>query len=248
MSPGYTPQAAGVETQDSYEVTVEVCGVPGYRPMTVSLPKQHYEQLIQSLDDLMVRMKNASSEDEIVGLLHEAVTTVAALGVLPQGMSVSQAYHLVKGPVRHRKTVLRADLLRGMRLRDNPVLKNAFCAVYAVATRILGYPDSLIIPLGLLLVIGSIPALIASVLGLEEVANNLADLGVFLWMVNPLRSFNFVLFDGYDVASLSFGLKGLVVETLSPTGAFWGFSGLMLRPFNDKTYFLGFSLSIYGAS
>lgn len=121
--------------------------------------------------------------------------------------------------------------------------------MYAIATKIPGYsPDPLIIPLGLLLVIGSIPALIASALGQEEIANELAQLGVFLWMMNPLRWFNFVVFEGYNVSFLSLGLKGLVIDTLHTTGAFWGFSGLMLRPYNEKTYFLGFSFSIYDAN
>jgi hypothetical protein len=249
LSPGLTPHVVGVAAQDPYLVTVEVCGVPGHHPWTVSLSKQEYEQLIWLLDSLLERMNHASSQAESLVLLHEAVTRVAALGLLPSGMSASQAYHMVEAPFPYRKNMVEFEPSRNIKSRDNPVLKNSFCAVYAIATKIPGYsPDPLIIPLGLLLVIGSIPALIASLLGQEETADKLAELGVFLWMINPVRWFNFVVFDGYDVRFLSLGLKGLVLDTLSPTGAFWGFSGLMLRPYNEKTYFLGVSLSIYSGN
>jgi len=249
LSPGLTPHVVGVAAQDPYSVTVEVCGAPGHQPYIVSLSKQDYEQLILLLDSLMERMNHASSESESVVLLFEALTSVATLGLLPSGTSLPQAYQMVERPFKYRKNMVGFEPPRNIKSRDNPVLKNSFCAVYAIATKIPGYsPDPLIIPLGLLLVIGSIPALIASALGQEEIANELAQLGVFLWMMNPLRWFNFVVFEGYNVSFLSLGLKGLVIDTLHTTGAFWGFSGLMLRPYNEKTYFLGFSFSIYDAN
>jgi hypothetical protein len=190
-----------------------------------------------------------------VYLLHEAVAEINNYGVFPPGMSVAQVNNLVGGPAQYSRmpSVNNPSFLKRWSDKHSEVPgltnKNSFCALFAVATKILGYsPDPIIIPFGLLLVLGLIPALILSVFGQVELAHQLAELGLFLWMINPLRWFNFVVFEGYDVEFRSLGLKGLVHDTLNTTGAFWGFTGLMLRPYNDKTYFFGFTFSIYGSN
>ncbi len=240
---------------DSVEVTVEVCGIKGFRPFTVSLTKPQYEMLTGYLEGLRERWNGTKSQDDTVLLFHEAVAEINTHGLLPRGMSVHQAQMLVRGPVQHSKTFLGYENSFVKRWNEKhsdnayPVLKNSFCGLFAVATKIPGYsPAPIIVPFGLLLVIGLFPALIVSVFGQEELATRLAELGLALWMVNPLRGFNFVIFEGYDIEFHSLGLKGLVHETLNESGVFWGFSGLMLSPINDKTYFIGFSFSIYGSS
>ncbi len=241
--------------QDLCEVTIQVCGIKGSHPYTVCLPRPQYQMLIGYLDDVMERMNRTWSQDEAAVLLKEAVAEISTYGLLPQGMSVSQAQMVVRGQVQQSKTFLKNEKSFLNRWSEKhsevlaPTLKNSFCALFAVATKIPGYsPDPVIIPFGLLLVLGLIPALILSLFGQVELADQLAELGLFLWMINPLRWFNFVVFEGYDVAFRSIGLKGLVHETLNTTGAFWGFTGLMLRPYNEKTYFLGFSFSIYSSN
>jgi len=241
--------------QDSYDVAIDVCGVKGYRPYTVSLPKQQYERLIRYLDGVRERMNAVSSQDTAVHFLDEAIAELHSYGVLPPGLTVPQTQLLIAGKTHHPRMFTQVESLVLSRWSkkhsqvSNTNLKNSFCALFAVATKIPGYsPEPIIIPFGLLLVLGALPALIASVFGQVELANQLAGLGVFLWMANPLRWFNFVVFEGYDVEFRSVGLKGLVHETLNTKGAFWGFTGLMLRPYNEKTYFLGFTFSIYGAN
>ena len=241
--------------KDLFEVTVEACGVKGFRPFTVSLVKPQYEMLTRYLEGLMERWNETKSQDDTVLLFQEAVGEINTYGLLPRGMSVRQAQMLVRGPAQHSKTFLGHENSFVKRWSEKhpdnayPVLKNSFCALLAVATKIPGYsPDPIIVPFGLLLVLGLFPALIVSVFGQEELATRLAELGLALWMVNPFRGFNFVIFEGYDIEFRSLGLKGLVHETLNESGVFWGFSGLMLSPINDKTYFIGVSFSIYGSS
>jgi hypothetical protein len=57
-----------------------------------------------------------------------------------------------------------------------------------------------------------------------------------------------VVFEGYDIAVGSIGLKGLTFNRLTTSAVFTGFTGLMLTGFTNKTYFLGFAFSIYGSS
>jgi hypothetical protein len=234
---------------DPFEVTVEISGTKGYRPYTISLPMQQYQMLTRYLDGLMERINRTSSQDEVVDVIQEAIVEIHTYGLLPKGMSVSHALTLVEGHFHHPQRFSRIELSRLTRWRANPELKNSFCAVFAIASKIPGYtPDPLIIPLGLLLVFGLLPALIVSILGQDELATQLAELGVSLWMKNPLRWFNFVIFHGYEVEFRSIGLKGLVHETLNTTGVFWGFTGLMVSLQNEKTYFLGYTFSIYGTN
>jgi hypothetical protein len=256
LSPGLTSCIVSASSEkDSFEVTIEVCGVKAYRPYSVSLTKPQYEELTNYLDDLIERLNTTVSQDESVLLFHEAVAELNNYGLLPRGMSVSQAQMLVRGPVQQSKMFSEVEnsfMNRWSKKHsagEYPVLKNSFCALFAAATKIPGYsPDPIIIPFGLLLVLGLFPALIVSVFGQGELATQLAELGIFLWMLNPLRWFNFVVFEGYDIEFRSLGLKGLVHETLNESGVFWGFTGLMLSPYNKKTYFLGFTLRIYSSN
>jgi hypothetical protein len=240
---------------NSVEVTTQVCGVKGHRPYTVSLTTLQYEKLTHYLDELMERLNATTSQDDVVMLFHEAAAEINNYGLLPRGMTIRQAQMLVSGYPQNSKTssVFENYILnrwnKKQPINANPSLKNALCVLFAAATKIPGYyPNPVIIPFGILLVLGLFPALIVSIFGQAELANRLAELGLSLWMSNPLRWFNYVVFEGYDIEFRSVGLKGLVHETLHTSGGFRGFTGLMLSPFIDKTYFLGFAFSIYGPS
>jgi hypothetical protein len=245
ISPGFiNPLVCASSTPDSYAVTVKVCGVKGYQPYTVFLPEEQYSTLIQYLDGVT---KQSTLMSDPVGtrfLFRDVVSEIDSFGLLAPGIRASQLQQLLQATTQsfagmnRWKTFASEDYF--------PKVKNSFCGLFAVATKIQGYsPDPIIIPFGLLLVLGLVPSLIVSVFGQAELANQLADLGVFLWRMNPLRWFNFVLFKGYDMEFRSLGLKGLVHETLYNTSAFWGFTGLMVQPQNEKTYFVGFSLAVY---
>jgi hypothetical protein len=234
-------------------VTVEVCGVGGYRPYAVSLTKPQYEMITRYLDGLMERLDRARSQDDAIRLFHEAVVELNTYGLLPERMSVSEAQRIVNGwfyPAKTSPALGNSIVEKWIKPQDEkgkPIVKNSFCALSAVATKTPGYATPLIIPIGLLLVFGFLPAFIVSILGQTEAANRLAEIGLGIWLSNPFRWGNFVIFEGYDVEFHSVGLKGLVHERLNTSSAFWGFTGLMLSSLSEKTYFLGSAFRIYGS-
>lgn len=256
LSPIYSSHLTSVSYEETLvDVTVEVCGYSGYHPYTVSLAKSQYERLVRYLDGMMVQLNETLSERGTRLLFHDVVEELNSFGLLPRGMSTTQAQSLVSGGDINPRFNPRSEhpFMKGRKIRLNDPrdldIRNSLCLLYASAKKIPGYiPEPIIIPLGLLLVVGLLPALIVSVFGQVELANQLAALGISLWMLNPLRWFNFVIFEGYDIEFRSIGLKGLVHETLNESAVFWGFSGLMISGVTNKTYFLGVALSIYGPS
>jgi len=254
ISPGLTGCiVSAASKRNSVEVTVEVCGVGGYRPYAVSLTKPHYEMITRYLDGLMERLDRARSQDDAIRLFHEAVVELNTYGLLPERMSVSEAQRIVNGwfyPAKTSPALGNSIVEKWIKPQDEkgkPIVKNSFCALSAVATKTPGYATPLIIPIGLLLVFGFLPAFIVSILGQTEAANRLAEIGLGIWLSNPFRWGNFVIFEGYDVEFHSVGLKGLVHERLNTSSAFWGFTGLMLSSLSEKTYFLGSAFRIYGS-
>jgi len=237
------------------EVTTEAYGIKGFGNHTVKLTKQQNQNLERYLADFRERLNTTTTREEAVPLFKEVVVELNKYGLLPKGMSVEHAQRLVTGYYQNSNILrkIQNDVQSIAKSKQkqylNPNMKNTFCLLYAAATKIPEYsPSSFIIPFGVLLVFGLIPAFLVSLIGTEELANALADIGIFIWTLNPFRVFNFVLFMGYEVDLRSFGLKGLVHENLNSGSLFMGFSGLMLSPFSDKTYFLGFAFSVAGSS
>ena len=238
---------------DLVEVTTQACGIKGYGNTTVKLTRQQYQNLEQYLVDFRERVNTTTTREEAAPFFKDAVVELNKYGLLPKGMSVEHAQRVVTGYYQNSNILrkIQNDLQSRAKIKQNqnPNMKNVFCLLYAAATKIPNYsPSPFIIPFGVLLILGLIPAFLVSLIGTEELANDLAELGLFIWTLNPFRAFNFVLCMGYEVELRSFGLKGLVHENLDSGGLFMGYSGLMLSPSSDKTYFLGFALSVNGLS
>lgn len=237
------------------EVRVEACGVLGFAPQVVSLTKQQYQSVESYLLELYERLNRTENREEMRLLLREAVRELDLYGLLPGGMSVRQAERLVAGSyqdslIRSEREIdryVRLDQRKKEKFNDNPL--NAFCVLFAVARKIEGYiPAPVIVPFGMLLVLGLIPAFFASLFGQQELANRLAELGLSIWMSNPFRWFNIVFCEGYETEVRSIGLKGLVHVTLPERGLFSGFTGLMIAPFKERTFFLGGAFGVYDLS
>lgn len=240
---------------DLVEVTTEAYGIKGFGNHTVKLTKQQNQNLEQYLVDLRERLNTTTTRDEAVPLFKEAVVELNKYGLLPKGMSVELAQRLVSGYYQNSNMLRRIqnDFQSIAKIKPkqylNPNMKNAFCFLFAAATKIPDYlPSPFIIPLGLLIVLGIVPSLLFSLIGSEDLAKLFADIGLLIWVLNPLRFINFILFMGYDIDLRSIGLKGLVNEDFGSEGLFIGYTGLMLTPSSDKTYFLGFALSVNGLS
>jgi hypothetical protein len=239
-------------TEDaSVEVTAQACGINGFGNTTVKLTKQQYQNLKQYLVDFRSRLNQTTTKEEAVPLFKETVVELNTYGLLPKGMTVGLVDRLVSG--YHQNSKLLSHFKNDFQNRwnkkqnenANPNFMNVFCLLFAAATKIPEYhPNPFIIPFGILLVLALIPAIIVSFYGSQDLANTLAELGLFLWTMNPFRVFNSVLCMGYDIELNSIGLKGVVHETLNNGGAFMGFSGLMISPLNDKTYFIGYAFVV----
>ena len=240
---------------DLAEVTIEAYGIKGFGNHTVKLTKQQNQNLEQYLLDFRERLNTTTTREEAVPLFKEAVVELNKYGLLPKGMSVEHAQRLVTGYYQNSNMLrkIQNDVQSIAKIKQkqnlNPNMKNAFCVLFAAATKIPDYlPNPFIIPLGLLIVLCIVPSLLFSRIGAEDLAKLFADIGLLIWVLNPLRFINFILFMGYDINLRSIGLKGLVNEDFGSEGLFIGYTGLMLTPSSDKTYFLGIALNVAGPS
>jgi hypothetical protein len=240
---------------DLVEVTTKAYGIKGFGNHTVKLTRQQNQNLEQYLGNFKARLNKTTSREEAVPLFKEAVVELNKYGLLPKGMSVEHAQRLVTGYYQNSNILrkIQTDVQSMAKTKQkhylDPNMKNAFCFLFATATKIPDYvPSPFIMPLGLLIVLGIAPSLLFLLIGMENLAKLLADIGLLIWTSTPLRFINFVLFKGYNIDLRSIGLKGLVNENFGTEGFFNGFTGLLLYPLSDKTYFLGFALSIEGSS
>jgi hypothetical protein len=252
VAPGGNSNIVKVSTKDIViGVPVQVYGMRGFGTHMVSLTIQQYQDLERYLVDFRARLNTTTCREQAVSLFNEAVVEIHNYGLLPQGMSVEQAQRLVRGSSQQSKMLSQTEIdsYRGGNKRDyedmTPKLKNALCLLSATATKIPDYyPRPVILPFGLLLLFGLLPAFFVSLLGQEELANMLVELGLRVWNSNPFRVSNYVMILGYEVELRSVGLKGIVNENLTDGVVFRGYSGLMLYSSNEKPFFLGFAINV----
>jgi hypothetical protein len=80
---------------DLVEVTSEACGMKGFGNQTVKLTKQQYQNLEQYLVEFRARLNQTSTREEAVPIFKEAVVELNKYGLLPKGMSVQEAEHII---------------------------------------------------------------------------------------------------------------------------------------------------------
>ncbi len=244
-----------VSQEDRVEVTVQVCGVSGCVTHVVSLTK-HQQQSVESyLLGVQDRLILAENREEMRLVLKEAVWELDSYGMFPEGLSIRQAERLVVGSYLDPLRSSERDMARVMSWNQRyegkrtSISINTFCLLFAVARKIDGYvPSPVIVPYGTLLALGLIPAFFALLFGQQELANKLADLGLYVWMLNPFRWFNIVFCEGYETEVRSVGLKGFAHVTSPEQVLFSGFTGLMIAPFAERTFFLGTAFGVYDLS
>jgi hypothetical protein len=79
------------------EVTTAPCGIPGFINQTKKLTPQQFTHLNQYLINLNARLNRTTSETEISMVFDEAIEELNTYGLLPNGMSVPRAKHLISG-------------------------------------------------------------------------------------------------------------------------------------------------------
>jgi hypothetical protein len=82
---------------DLVEVTSQACGIQGFGNTTVKLTRQQYQNLEQYLVDFRARLNQTTTKEEAIPPFKEAVVELNTYGLLPKGMSVTQAQKLIIG-------------------------------------------------------------------------------------------------------------------------------------------------------
>ena len=78
-----------------YDVTSQACGINGHSSTTVRLTARNYQDLQQYLADFRTKLNQTKTTVEAAQVFDEAVIKFNQFGLLPQGMSVTEAQHIV---------------------------------------------------------------------------------------------------------------------------------------------------------
>jgi hypothetical protein len=94
---------------DFAEVTTQACGIKGYRDATVKLTGQQYQNLEEYLIEFRSRLNQTTTREEAVPIFKEAVVELNKYGLLPKGISVERAQHLVTfgSRIKHTPTIVK---------------------------------------------------------------------------------------------------------------------------------------------
>jgi hypothetical protein len=94
---------------DLVEVTSQACGIQGFGDTTVKLTKQQYQELEQYLVDFRARLNQTTTREEAIPIFKDAVVELNKFGLLPRGMSVERAQHLVTfgSRIKHTPTIVK---------------------------------------------------------------------------------------------------------------------------------------------
>ena len=79
------------------EVTIQACGIKGYKDTTVKLTKEQYKNLKQYLVEFRTRLNQTSTREEATPIFKEAVLELDMYGLLPEGMNIEQAQKFITG-------------------------------------------------------------------------------------------------------------------------------------------------------
>lgn len=82
---------------DLIEVTTQACGIQGYKDTTVNLTRAQYQDLEEYLVQFQARLNQTTTREEALPLFKEAVIELHKYGLLPKGMSLTQAQKLMFG-------------------------------------------------------------------------------------------------------------------------------------------------------
>jgi hypothetical protein len=110
---------------DLVEVTSQACGIQGFGDTTVKLTKEQYQNLEQYLVEFRERLNQTSTREEAVPIFKEAVVELNKYGLLPRGMRVDQAQHLVTSWYQGLKMIQRIGAVFKKKTSDN--FTNSFC-------------------------------------------------------------------------------------------------------------------------
>jgi hypothetical protein len=210
---------------DLVEITTYACGIKEYGNTTVKLTRQQYQDLEEYLVDFRARLNQTSTREETVALFKEAVVELNKNGLLPRGMSVSQAQRL--GTLGDRihfvgnrmKTSLEDSL-------------NVFCFFAAIGDNVVDY--------NVWVIAG---AFLSQFIAYDSPLILLVYFFFLVGFVKPLRLFNILAGQGDFPFYFTLGLKG-VSAGLDDISSVIGFTGLKIMFNTHNAFYLGFALSV----
>ena len=77
------------------EVTSKVYGIKGLGNTIVQLTREQYQNFEQYLVEFRARLNETTTREEAVPIFNDAVIELNKYGLLPEGMTVTQAQRLV---------------------------------------------------------------------------------------------------------------------------------------------------------
>ena len=115
--------------EDLVEITIQACGIQGYRDTSVKLTREQYQDLEDYLVEFRERLNQTTTREEAIPLFKDTVVELDRYGLLPEGMSVKQAMHIVT--FSSRSVSLPVALRSGRMFYDSSAndKKNLFCLV-----------------------------------------------------------------------------------------------------------------------
>jgi len=223
------------QDDDLVEVTTQACGIQGYGNTTVKLTREQTNELDQLFVSINSKLDNATSREEYLRILHEAVIELDRYGLLPQGMTIEQAQHVImNGNHDHHKSVL----LRQQEIFSKCI--NTFCLLSLSAIKISIY-DPPLKPVGPLSLFAIFLFLVFYTIGARVLYSTLIPL-IILSILNPLKLMNLVMIEGYFTNLYSVGIKGIVES--DDVFLLVGFTGLMIFTLQENVYFIGSALAV----
>ncbi len=122
------------QDDDLVEVTTQACGIKGYGNTTVKLTREQYQNLEQYLVEFRARLNQTTTRKEAVPLFKEAVVELYKYGLLPRGLGVKQAQHLVTGLIPNQNIMLRQNILLSKHGVAQESTINFFCLIAGQTT------------------------------------------------------------------------------------------------------------------
>jgi hypothetical protein len=210
------------DDNDLVEISTKACGIRRSGDSRVTLTKEQYRNLEKYLVEFKTRLNQTTTHEEAVSIFKEAVVELDKYGLLPRGMSTTQAQRLVTMGQQIQQIVHRMSKSIGSTV-------NVFCLFTAISDNVVDFNIWVVAA-----------AMLSQVIHYDSPFILLVYLLFFIGFVKPLRFLNVLTVDGGGEFSFYFslGLKG-VDAGLDGISTVIGFTGLKITLNAHNAFYLG---------
>jgi hypothetical protein len=228
------------QDNDLVDVSIQVCGMKGFRASTVTLTRQQYTDVEKIFDDFQVQLKTVNTKQEALPIYTTTLRSLYTYGLLPEGMNVEQAQTLlVDGYAKEQ----------GLQIFENfshetsaqKIQHNICCLVAGVVQD--GYATGLIGMIGMILQMIAIMTRIAFFALIGNILLLLSEIIVTVVPIALMQGITLFEADLYSVGLL--GFKHHTLPYNSGTGKIYGFNGIKLTNIQTgEIRLLGFAAAV----